>query len=215
MTIPSGATTWQSDPSWSPTSPTMSKTTPAKVTPSQSGYFREATRAPPSSAKSQCGGRPTASTPKTRDQPEEEANSKCSRPCGNNASTGMLRVPPTRQQGRGPTSDRLDASHLVEATTGSARTKNPNGVRTGRPPPAGSTRQSSHCDAWDMTFWEDPCSSCSRRTSIRPGTHLMLNSRARWTDAHEFRRTLDAAHEGSGDRPAGKDVKSPEPAPSG
>ena len=37
MTIPSGATTWQSDPNWSPTSPTRSKTTPAKVTPSQSG----------------------------------------------------------------------------------------------------------------------------------------------------------------------------------
>ena len=42
MTIPSGATTWQSDPNWSPTSPTRSKTTPAKVTPSQSGHHREA-----------------------------------------------------------------------------------------------------------------------------------------------------------------------------
>ena len=71
MLIPSGATTWQSDPNWSPTSPTRSKTTPAKVTPSQSGHHREATRAPPSSAKSQCGGPPTASIPKTRDQPEE------------------------------------------------------------------------------------------------------------------------------------------------
>ena len=32
-----GRPTWQSDPNWSPTSPTRSKTTPAKVTPSQSG----------------------------------------------------------------------------------------------------------------------------------------------------------------------------------
>ena len=30
--IPSGATTWQSDPNWSPTSPTRSETTPAKAT---------------------------------------------------------------------------------------------------------------------------------------------------------------------------------------
>ena len=30
MTIPSGATTWQSDPNWSPTSPTRSKTTPTR-----------------------------------------------------------------------------------------------------------------------------------------------------------------------------------------
>ena len=79
MTIPSGATTWQSDPNWSPTSPTRSKTTPAKVTPSQSGHHREVTRAPPSSAKSRCGAPPTASIPKTRDQPEEP-NSKRSRP---------------------------------------------------------------------------------------------------------------------------------------
>ena len=40
-------------------------------------------------------------------------NSKRSRPCGNNASTGISRVPPTRQQMRGPTSDRQDAPHLV------------------------------------------------------------------------------------------------------
>jgi hypothetical protein len=77
-----------------------SKTTPAKVTPSQSGLHREVTRAPPSSAKSQSGGSPTASIPKTHDQPEE-ANSKRFRPCGNNASTGISRLPPTRQQMQG------------------------------------------------------------------------------------------------------------------
>ena len=94
---------------------------------------------PPWFAKSQCGGPPTASIPKTRDQPEEEANSKQPPPCGNNASTGISPVPPTRQQMRGPTSDRQHTPHLVAGTTtGSARIKNPNGVRAGRPPPAGS-----------------------------------------------------------------------------
>ena len=34
-------------------------------------------------------------------------------PSGNNASTGISRVPPTRQQMRGPTSDRQHAPHLV------------------------------------------------------------------------------------------------------
>ena len=62
--IPSGGPTWQSDPNWSPTSPTRSKTTPARVTPSRSGLHQEATRAPPSSATSQCGAPPTASIPK-------------------------------------------------------------------------------------------------------------------------------------------------------
>jgi conjugative relaxase-like TrwC/TraI family protein len=95
---PSGGPTWQSDPSWSPTSPTRSKTTPAKVTPRQSGLHREATRAPASFAKSQCGAPPTASIPKTCDQPEEEANLKRSRPSGNNASTGTSRAPPTNHR---------------------------------------------------------------------------------------------------------------------
>ena len=71
IAIPSGGPTWQSDPNWSPTSPARFKITPAKVTPSLSGLHREVTRAPPSSAKSQCGAPPTASIPKTRDQPEE------------------------------------------------------------------------------------------------------------------------------------------------
>jgi hypothetical protein len=98
-------------------------TTPAKVTPSRSGLHREATRAPASSAKSQCGVPPTASIPKTRDQPEE-ANSKRSQPSGNNASTGTSRVPATRQQMQRPTSDRQSKPHLDAApTTGSAPTR--------------------------------------------------------------------------------------------
>ena len=109
-TIPPGVTTWPSEPNSSPTSPARSKTSPAEPTISQSGLHRESTRAPPSSATSPCGGPPAASTPKTHDQPEEP-NSKRSPPSGNNASTGTSRVPPTRQQMRGPTSDRQHAPH--------------------------------------------------------------------------------------------------------
>jgi hypothetical protein len=80
--------------------------------------------------------------------PRREPNSKRSRPCGNNASTGLSRVPPTRQQMRPPKIDRRDASPLVAATpTGSSRTNSPNGVRAGRPRPADSTGQSRHIAA--------------------------------------------------------------------
>ena len=76
---PVWGSTWQSDPSWSPTSPTRPRITP-KVTPSQSGHLREATRAPPSFAKSQCGGPPTASIPKTPDQPVSAYDLICRSP---------------------------------------------------------------------------------------------------------------------------------------
>ena len=112
----------------------------------------------PSFAKSQCGEPPTASIPKIHDQPEEP-NSKCFRPCGNNASTGTSRVPPTRPQMRGPTSHTQDAPHSVQGTSGSARTKNPNGVPAGRPRPADSTPQSSNRGAQNMRLhsarWQD------------------------------------------------------------
>jgi hypothetical protein len=144
MPIPSGATIWPSDPSWSPTSPSRSIITPAKVTPGRSGLQREVTRAPLSSAKSPYGEPLPASTPKTRDQPEEH-NSKRSRPSGSNASTGLSRLPPTRQQPRRPTSDRQDAPPVAAATpTGSARTTSKNGVPAGRPRPADSTGHSRH-----------------------------------------------------------------------
>jgi hypothetical protein len=135
MPIPSGATTWESDPSSSPTSPTRSTTTPATVTPSQSGHHREAIRAPPSSAKSQCGAPPTASIPKTHDQPEK-TSSRQPPPCGNNASTGKSPVPPIRQATPGPRSDRQHTPHLVAGTTASAHTKRPVSVRPGQPHPA-------------------------------------------------------------------------------
>ncbi len=220
MTIPSGGPTWQSDPNWSPTSPTRSKITPAKVTPSQSGHLREATRAPPSSAKSRCGGPPTASIPKTHDQPEEP-NSKLSRPCGNNASTGISRVPPTRQQMRGPTSDRQDTPHSVQATTGSARTKNPNGVRAGRPRPADSTPQSSHRGAQNMRLHsarrqdrqhaaESGSSFRSRRraSAARPAPRVLLRAGLAPAfcgrgDVTQGRRAAGARARGACTRPAG------------
>jgi hypothetical protein len=84
------------------------------------GLHREVTRVQHSSPTLQCGAPPTASIPKTRDQPEKP-NSKPSRPYGNNASTGMSRVPPARQQMPGPTSDRQQTPHLdAGTTTGSA-----------------------------------------------------------------------------------------------
>jgi hypothetical protein len=129
---------WQSDPNSSPTSPPRSKTTPAKATARQPGRHQEATRAQDFSPKLQCGAPPMASIPKIRDQQEEEANSRQPRPSGNKTSTGISRVPPTRWQMRGPTSDKHDSPHLVEATTGNARTKKPNDVRAGRPRPADS-----------------------------------------------------------------------------
>jgi hypothetical protein len=122
ITIPSGATTWQSDPNSSQTSPARFKTRPGKVTPRQLGHHREVTPAPPSSAKLQCGGPPTASIPKTHDQPEE-ANSKHFRPSRNNASTGTSPIPPIRHAARGPTSDRHEAPPVAAITTGSAHTE--------------------------------------------------------------------------------------------
>ena len=107
---------------------------------SQPGLQREVTRAQHLSVESQCGGPPTASIPKTRDQPAEP-NSKPSRPCGNNASTGISRVPPTRQQMQGATSDRQHAPHQAATTTANACTKDPNGDRAGRPPPADNTHR--------------------------------------------------------------------------
>src|SRR3954452_21574128 len=109
----------------------------------QFGLQREATRAPPSSARSQCGVPPTASIPKTRDQPEEP-NSKRSQPSGNNASTAISRVPPTRQQILGPMSDTQHTPHLdAGTTTDRARTNHPNRAPAPPPHPADSTPQRS------------------------------------------------------------------------
>jgi hypothetical protein len=156
MTIPSGGPTWHSDPSWSPTSPARSKTTPAKVAARRSGLHGEAARARHLSAKSQCGGPPTASIPKTHDQPVQEANSKRPRPSGNNTSTGKSPVPPIRQTTRGSTKDRQHTPHLVAGTTrASAPTKHPVNVRTGQPHPAANPRRraaAKGCDSPDTVM---------------------------------------------------------------
>ena len=131
---------------------------PTKLAAPQYGLHRKATRAPPWSATLHYGEPPTASIPKIHDQPEE-LSSKCFRPCGNNAWTGISRVPPTRPQVRGPTGHTQDAPHSVQGTSGSARTNNPNGVPAGHPRPADSTPQSSNRGAQNMRLhsarWQD------------------------------------------------------------
>ena len=70
--------------------------------------------------------------PKTRDQPEEEANSRQPSPSGNNASTCISRVPPIRQATRGLTNGRQNTPYLVAGTTtAGAGIKHPVNVRTG------------------------------------------------------------------------------------
>jgi len=71
--------------------------------------------------------------------------SKRSRRCGNNASTGISPIPPIRQTMRGLAGDRQHTQHSAQATTASAGTKNPNGVRTGQPHPAANPPRSSCC----------------------------------------------------------------------
>jgi hypothetical protein len=120
---------------------------------------------------------PTASIPKTRDQPEEP-NSKRSPPCGNSASTGISLVPPTRLQIRRPMSGWQHIAHVdAGATTGSACTDNPNGVRAGRPRPADSTPQASDRGARNVGLhnWAGrvggiriPCSTWARNTFPSP-----------------------------------------------
>ena len=104
MTIPSGGPTWQSDPSLSPISPTRSKITSAKVTARRPGLQQEVIP-PHLFAKSQYGEPPTASIPKTRDQPEDSSSIQPS-PYGNSDSTGISPVPPIRQATRGLRNDR-------------------------------------------------------------------------------------------------------------
>jgi hypothetical protein len=102
---PSGGPTWQSDPSLSPISPTRSKITSAKVTARRPGLQQEVIP-PHLFAKSQYGEPPTASIPKIRDQPAEEASLIQPPPSGNSDSTGISPVPPIRQATRGLRNDR-------------------------------------------------------------------------------------------------------------
>jgi Endoribonuclease L-PSP len=66
------------------------------------------------------------------------ANSRQSPSSGNSGSTGISPVPPIRQAMRALTNDSQHTPHLdAGTTTVSAGTKHPNGVRPGRPGPAG------------------------------------------------------------------------------
>jgi hypothetical protein len=153
---------------------------PTQIDGPSYGLHREAARAPPSSATLQYGGPPTASIPKIHDQPEE-LSSRCFRPCGNNASTGISREPPTRPQMRGPTSHTQDAPHSVQGTSGSARTNNPNGVPAGRPRTADSTPQSSNHGAQNMRLhparWQDRQQHAAESGSFRSRAGLRPASR--------------------------------------
>ena len=145
MTSRSGDRTRQSGPNWSPTSPTRSKITPARVTPSQSGTTGKLYPSTALVAKSQCGAPPTASIPKTPDQPEE-AQLKHPRPSGNNASTGTSRVPPTRPADPKATSDRHEAPPVASYNNWQRPYRNPERRPSAcRAPPV--AHQASHRDA--------------------------------------------------------------------
>ena len=114
---PVSAPTWQSDPSSSPTSPTRSKTKSAKATPSRSGRLREAAEHPPSFGEIACGAPPTASIPKTQDQPEEKAASKLSRPWKQRLDRVLgVPLPASRCEGRPATGSTRRTSTATTAT---------------------------------------------------------------------------------------------------
>ena len=89
MIIPFGASTWRSGRSSLSASQIRFETAPARIANSRYGHRRAATRPPPSSVKSPSGAPPTASTPKTADQPEQDTYKR--RPLfGNRTSTEPL-----------------------------------------------------------------------------------------------------------------------------
>jgi hypothetical protein len=134
--------------------------------------------------------------PKTRDQPEKP-NSKRSRHCGNNASTGLSRVPPTNRQMRRPTSEKQDAPPLVAATpTGSTRTNSPKGVRAGRPrppiaqPTVVTSQRPEHEDARHTTTAgrsDRSCDSVLAATGRSPLTNPALIDQGRAPPGHAAR----------------------------
>ena len=73
MIIPFGANTWRSDRSSSSASQIRFETAPARTANRPYGHRRGATRPPPSLVKSPSGVPPSASTPKTADQPEQDS----------------------------------------------------------------------------------------------------------------------------------------------
>ncbi len=94
MIIPSGANIWRSGDSSLSASQIRSETAPARTANSPHGRRRAATRPPPSSAKSPSGVPPSASTPKTADQPEQDSY-QGRPPFGNTTSTEASDADPT------------------------------------------------------------------------------------------------------------------------
>ena len=147
MPIPSGGTTWQSDPNWSPTSPTRSKTTPANVTPSRSGHhgnhpgtalvgeiavWRAANGINPQDPRP-TGGAQLETLPALWKQRLDRDIARAA-------------YPPAV---RGPTNDRQHTPHLVAGTTtASVGTKHPVNVRTGQPHPAANHRRAAAQGLW-------------------------------------------------------------------
>jgi AAA domain len=86
---PAGASTWRSGRNSSSGSQIRFETAPARTANSPYGHRRAATRLPPSSVKSRSGVPPSASTPKTSDQPEQD-NCRPRPPFGNRNSTETL-----------------------------------------------------------------------------------------------------------------------------
>jgi hypothetical protein len=98
MIIPFGASIWRSGRSSLSASQIGFETAPARTANSRYGRRRAATRASPSSVKSRSGVPPSASTPKTADQPEQDSY-KRRPPVGNRTSTETLpcAAPPWRR----------------------------------------------------------------------------------------------------------------------
>ena len=125
-----------------------------------------------------------------------------------------------------PADARADERHagrtaLSPATTGSARTKDPNGVRAGRPRPADSTPQSSNRGAQNMRLhsarrWQDrqhtaesgSFRSRRRASAARPAPRVLLRAGLAPAfcgrgDVTQGRRAAGARARGACTRPAG------------
>jgi conjugative relaxase-like TrwC/TraI family protein len=116
-------------------------------------------------------------------RPTGGTHSKRFRLCGNNTSTGMPRVPPTRQLMPGPTGDRQRPPHLVAGTTtGSTSTKNPVNVRTGQPHPAANHRRALRpsCILWGASRPRPDSASCVHHRGLLPAAPIHRHAEL-WT----------------------------------
>jgi hypothetical protein len=134
-----GASTWRSGHSSFPASQITSETAPATGKISPYGYRLAAIRPSPSLVKSPSGVPPSASTPKTADQPEQNSD-KQRRPSGNRTSTEQLPVAaaPLAQMWRN--ARLLDRLEIADAKIDVAYLHRALFVGVARPGPAGKCR---------------------------------------------------------------------------